>query len=222
MHDRSTWLAIFAALAAVAIPLGAHATPAPARDGTWSTLLAASNSSFAPVVYDSRHDCLVTFGGWRNAGGETSDALFVRAAQGAHAWRRVDVTDARPLARYGHSMIYDAAHDRVVLFGGATAKNGTGLDDVWTWSSADSLHWQRVYPAAGASPGTRYYSATAYDALRHRLLIVGGRSAVGAMEGDTWALTLDDTPTWSRVNESVPTLGVVEASAAYDVLLVAQ
>lgn len=192
-----------------------HSSVALAADGMWSTYLTASNRAFSPIVCDAHHGRLFMFGGWRNASGETSADLYVRPIAGARAWQRVDVTGPRPSARYGHCMVYDGAHEQLVLFGGATRRDGVALGDAWTLSLEDSLVWRELH-TDGPAPGPRLHAAAAFDERRHRLLIVGGFSSLGASEGDTWALSLDGTPAWSRLNQAVPSFAICEAGAAYD------
>ena len=46
-------------------------------------------------------------------------------------WTQRSITG--PPQRYEHSMAYDSARDRIVLFGGA---NGWFLGDTWEWDSS--------------------------------------------------------------------------------------
>jgi len=67
-----------------------------------------------------------------------------------------------PIARYGHTMAYDAAHGQVVMFGGGAA-NGAGvayLNDTWLWDGTD---WTQGNPAN--RPTRAFVPAMAYDAV---------------------------------------------------------
>ncbi|HUP70243.1 MAG TPA: kelch repeat-containing protein [Acidimicrobiales bacterium] len=116
-----------------------------------------------------------------------------------------------PVARAGASMAYDAARQRVVLFGGGRA--GTSLTasaETWSWNG---ITWTQHSPPA--SPSARWHSAMAYDAKRERVVLFGGRGATGitgSVVGDTW--TWDGT-TWQLQSGTSP-LPRSGASMAYD------
>jgi hypothetical protein len=57
------------------------------------------------------------------------------------AWNGAEwrvVAERGPTPREMHAMTYDAARERVVLFGG-----GTGADELWEW---DGARWTQVLP----------------------------------------------------------------------------
>jgi len=72
-----------------------------------------------------------------------------------------------PRPRHHHAMAYDAARDRVVLFGGQADEDVFG--DTWEW---DGLSWT---PFA-AGPHALIWHAMAYDANRQRTVLFGGTS----------------------------------------------
>ncbi len=82
-----------------------------------------------------------------------------------------------PSARYQHALTYDAARQRVVLFGGY---NGSVYSDTWEW---DGTNWTQKTPAT--SPSARNYHALVYDAARQRVLLFGGHNG-SAYLNDTW------------------------------------
>src|SRR5215468_2010500 len=75
-----------------------------------------------------------------------------------------------PAARWGHAMVYDAARDRVLLFGGSTGT--TFHDDTWSW---DGSRWTQLAPSL--SPPARDQHVMAYDGARGRVVLFGGRLA---------------------------------------------
>jgi hypothetical protein len=84
---------------------------------------------------------------------------------------------AGPSARSRHAMAYDAARDRMVLFGGGVGT--TRLDETWelagtTWTQRSPTH----------KPSPRGWHAMAYDSNRSRVVLFGGSNA--ADFGDTW------------------------------------
>ena len=74
-------------------------------------------------------------------------------------------------------MTYDAARQRVVLFGG---NSGPYLDETWTW---DGVTWTQRHPAQ--SPTGRGFMGLAYDAARRQVVLFAGGGG-----------GLDDTWTW--------------------------
>ncbi len=70
--------------------------------------------------------------------------------------------DVGPSARGAHAIAYDAARQRVVLFGGR-AGGGTLQADTWEWDGAD---WTQV---ADTGPDARSGHALAYDSNRQRV-----------------------------------------------------
>jgi hypothetical protein len=122
-------------------------------------------------------------------------SLFVLSLVGVAAaqpeWNLLIPADS-PSARYDHSMVYDADHQRVVLFGGET--NGTFLGDTWLW---DGDTWTQV-ATAGPSPSARARSAMAFDSGRHRVVLFGGWD--GQHFGDTWEWTGE---AWERVHPRI-------------------
>ena len=91
-----------------------------------------------------------------------------------------------PPARSGHALAYDAARQRVVLFGGYGG--AVYLSDTWEW---DGTTWLPRTPVT--SPPARRSHALAYDAARQRVVLFGGYSNSSDTLSDTWEW---DGTTW--------------------------
>ena len=91
-------------------------------------------------------------------------------------------------------MVYDAARDVVVLFGGLTHENDA-LGDTWEWNGDD---W-RLMSTQGPSAGSDF--ALVYDPVRERSVLFGGiaRAHVNTVFEDMWEW---DGVAWSRIPES--------------------
>jgi len=74
-----------------------------------------------------------------------------------------------PPALHWENLAFDAAHQRLVLFGGMTLA-GTYLTETWTWNGA---RWTRLADSA-SSPGPRHAHAMTYDAATSRVMLFGG------------------------------------------------
>jgi hypothetical protein len=114
--------------------------------------------------------------------------------------------DVRPPARSAHSMVYDSAGKRIIVFGGrnesTVLRQRFGIHgDTWAWTNGE---WVDLAP--GNAPSARFYTGMAYDRDRDRVLLFGG---FNYMEDGKTLQTLSDTwefdgDNWTRVNESGP------------------
>ena len=126
------------------------------------------------VVYDAGSDRIVLYGGreWgRTDEGKQvglTDTWVLDAATGT--W--TDASPAQsPPARTDHVMVYDAAADRIVVFGGATKLSGDVLGDTWVYET-DANTWTEMHPAV--SPPERAGAAAWYDPVTGATFVFGG------------------------------------------------
>jgi cysteine-rich repeat protein len=110
-------------------------------------------------------------GAWRSHDGCASSCQLESAT-----WGRTR-TGAPPQS-YGAGMVYDAARQRVIRFGGFDGLNRY-YDETWEWNGEA---WARL-PTSPTPPG-RAGQAMAYDGRRGRTVLFGG-GANGPL-GDTW------------------------------------
>jgi len=101
--------------------------------------------------------------------------------------------DIGPRPRAAHAMVYDAARQRVVLFGGDSLANAL-FADTWEW---DGETWTQVQDIG---PSARAFHAMAYDSARGRTVLFGGRAPAG-LSGDTWEW---DGENWTQVADTGP------------------
>lgn len=159
-------------------------------------------------IYDPVRDRLVVFGGGDDFGygGAETWALDLQTLQ----WAQLP---ARGLSgRQLMAAVYDAAHDRMLVFGGLGNRMTLGhfgaVNDLGILDLAHPDHWQ-VVPAAPSGPRPRYGHALALDAGADRLVLVGGNEIIEDTEGflddvathDTWVaqlsrLGVDDSVAW--------------------------
>jgi M6 family metalloprotease-like protein len=104
-----------------------------------------------------------------------------------------------------HAMAYDAANNRIVLFGGwlNVGKADALSDATWTWDGAD---WAQVHPQY--SPSARVNHAMAYNAASHKTVLFGGADA-----NDTWEW---DGTNWTKKASTVAPPVRDGATMAYD------
>ena len=92
-----------------------------------------------------------------------------------------------PPARTGASMVYDAAHNNIVLFGGTSLTNnvsGPDLNDTWIWNGTT---WAQQFPLT-SPPARRFDSqGMAYDPNTQTVVMFGGIDVTNTVFfGDTW------------------------------------
>src|SRR4051794_3412209 len=91
--------------------------------------------------------------------GHSSVLRFTPSSTGTRSMARLLWTqkqDIGPKPRIGHSMVFDAAQKKVVLFGGDSLIGGL-WNDTWEWDGED---WTQT---ADIGPRPRAYHAMAYD-----------------------------------------------------------
>lgn len=164
------------------------------------------------AVYNSGTNRMTVFGG-----ATTSDGSFVTnelwsaanadASVGLPVWT-IPSSGTPPDPRSEHAGVYDAAGDKMIVFGGIVA---TGLSkEVWALSGATSpsASWREVFPSGGG-PSARCCMAAAYDPAGRRLIVFGGFGGTGPagsiLFSDLWTLTFDaafSTATWKNLTPS--------------------
>jgi hypothetical protein len=96
----------------------------------------------------------------------------------SQAWVEQRSAEVAPADRGGSALVYDAARQRTVLFGGQG--NNVNLGDTWEW---DGTTWTQQHPIT--APPARTNAAMAYDAARQRVVLFGGTNNNVDL-GDTW------------------------------------
>jgi uncharacterized repeat protein (TIGR01451 family) len=163
-------------------------------------------------AYDVRNNVLIVYGGC--LGGCTPIDTQVYALDhanglgGTPTWRVVPTTGGPPTMRVGTTATYDAANNRLMVFGGDNGFGGR-LNNIWGLSNANGLsgpsQWRELTPAAPSPVGRTSHTAE-YDYTNNRLIIFGGNTGGGVQTNDVWVLTcanglpVDCTPAWSQLN----------------------
>ncbi len=108
-----------------------------------------------------------------------------------------------PAPRNAHTMVYDRANSRIVMFGGA-AGIGSEFNDVWELRCHDAgCDWHRLAPT-GEPPLARWGHAAVVDCEASRMIVFGG-SREHSYLGDTWELSLvPGRERWLRLGSEEP------------------
>ena len=134
----------------------------------------------AAITYDAARQKVVEFSGFFGIGNASGDTWTWDGADWTHLFPHFQP----PLWRGGHELVFFAARNQVVLFGGATQAPFPSnlLGDTWIW---DGSNWWQTHPSTSPSP--RQAFAMAYDSTRKQIVLFGGSDAGGARD-DTWIL----------------------------------
>lgn len=162
-----------------------------------TTGLTISGRTYAGFVFDSQRNRMLLIGGTRWDGTAEND-VWALSLTGTPTWSSV-AFDGSPPARKDFSLIYDPVRDRVIRFSGSSG--GPPVSDTWQLSLSGTPTWTQM-PTNGG-PSGRVGSVAVYDPVRDRMIVHGGAAGpVFTIMGDTWALPLSGTPTWTQISAS--------------------
>jgi len=172
------------------------------------------------AVYDAVNNIMTVFGGFSSSGQTLFDAWVLSHANGlggTPVWTRLSPSGNKPPGSGGHTAVYDATNNIMIVFGGANSTITAETNGVYALSHANGLGgapvWTRLL--ANGSPGSpaKRGSATAvYDPANNRMIIFGGLLIPDPLTGpgglnDVWVLANANgigTPVWTQLN---PTAG---------------
>ena len=171
---------------------GSTATP------SWTQVTPAgtgpSARSQATAIYDSVNNVMTVFGGGTsstNVFGDVWTLTNANGVTGTPTWKQLTPTGTAPAARSGQSAIYDAANNRMTIYGGGNYK-GKVLNDGWILTNANGIGgtpaWTQLTPSA---PGPYRKSHTViYDPVSDDMVIFGGDSQIPQTFTDDHVLIL--------------------------------
>ena len=106
-----------------------------------------------------------------------------------------DGTPGSPPTRNGHTAVYDAAANRMIVFGGRVLGFAIAYyNDLWVLANANGLGGKPTWTNLIAdgdprSPPERAYHTAVYDAAENRMIVFGGRGGtLDTALGDVWVL----------------------------------
>src|SRR5262245_31677851 len=145
------------------------------------TLLAPSGTAPAgrfdhAAIFDPVGQRMIVFGGWNGAGVYFA-GLSQLSLAGSPAWSTIAAAGTPPASRYGHSAVYDAARNRMLVFGGIAGS--TVFNDVRALSLGATPAWTLLTPS-GTPPAGRHAHVAIYDPLRDRMIVARGVGSGGA------------------------------------------
>src|SRR5438552_3526582 len=141
-----------------------------------------------------------------------------------------------PPIRSNHSAVYDAAHNRMIIYGGCGAPFRVPpscqpiANDVWVLSNADGTTgtptWAQL-PTTGPTPGPRQAHQAVYDPTTNSMILWAGQNGVlndncsPATYSDVWVLSnangIGGTSNWTLLpTTGGPPAGQYGSTAVYD------
>ena len=155
------------------------------------------------MVYDAARSRVLVFGG-RTKSGANDVFLNDLWAWDGSTWSHI-TTSVAPPARGDMLLTYDAARQRVVLYGGAD-ESGL-LTDTWEW---DGTAWTQK---ATSGPPARKHFGGGYDAARGRTVVYGGLTLADVALTDTWEW---DGTSWTQRASTRPSPLDAPTQAVFD------
>lgn len=179
---------------------------------SWTTLdvgttrVPPARSEAFSAAYDADLHRLIVFGGNHLISSSSPvnivqyNDLWVLAnanGVGTPAWQLVSPTGAPPQPRAGNAAVFDAVHDRLLIFGGSSWSNqtqvNTPLDDLWQVTNLSGIGGQAAWSRlsfGGDDPGPMTSVAAAFDGVSQRLMLLGPGDPTKNVAPKFWLLEL--------------------------------
>ncbi len=190
---------------AAADPFSSNAAILAPRDVRWVELASPARTE-AATAFDVGGRRLIVIGG--RAGPETvhrvdaTNDVWILKVSGAARWERIVPRGTPPSPRFGAVAVWDALHDRVLVFGGQDSSRRL-RNDLWELSLGSQPRWRELRPA-GRVPPARFRATATLDAGGGRAIVIGGEGT-GLYEVDVWQLDLAPRLAWTRIEPTGPT-----------------
>lgn len=174
------------------------------RCESWSRVEASGGPGFrsrSGFVVDTMRDRAILFGGRdrrASMGPYTNFADVWALDLETLTWSEVATSGDAPSPRSNPAAVYDAARDRLIVYGGNTSTSGlspSGADDTFSLDLSTGV-WSRV---EGDGPPARY--AHAFASTETTFYVFGGTASFDGFLNDVWAFDLASSR-WSRMTTS--------------------
>lgn len=153
----------------------------------------------ATVVIDTEHDRMIAYGG---AGNDAWQLPL--SGTDANRWRPLPVRGQHPPAHSvdgllgpTDSAVYDAARKSMIVCVTSTssATSTVQTTEIWELALDDVPRWSKLATLEPPDGAELQGARVVLDPTRHRLLLLGGTTERTGL----WSLSLDDSPTFTRV-----------------------
>jgi DNA-binding SARP family transcriptional activator len=160
--------------------------------------------AFESAFLDSTRDALVMIGGLMSRSDGTAPTILrdiwrltgLQAGE-AHRWTRLQTAPGpAPAPTWNALSVYDATHDRALIYGGAHGYSSPCTSDTWLLEHASGIgnapRWQKVH-VTGELPPPHAEMRGFYEPRSHRLVAFAGNDCFSVYLNDAWMLTFDDS-----------------------------
>lgn len=177
-------------------------------DGTWTQVsppVSPPARRGGQMTYDAVRERMVLFSG-RTGGGTHSGDLW---EYDGTTWLQITATSSTgtlPGGRIFAAFAWDAARQKIVMFGGQSVGTYT---DLWEYSNAI---WTSIPLVPNAPPAPRYGASFAYSPARGKLVLYGGIVNNANVAADTW----EYDGTWTQGVSALSPPARAHATFAYD------
>ncbi|MBI5527042.1 MAG: hypothetical protein HY897_11965 [Deltaproteobacteria bacterium] len=148
------------------------------------------------IVFDSVRATTVLFGG-SSGGGETWEW---DGASWAKKTPADPEGDGNPAPRERHSLAFDVARGKTVLFGGC-ASDGCPSSETWEWDGTSWVSKEPSDPEGDGNPSARENHALVYDGDREKVLLFGGCAVNDCPTAEGWEWNGES---WAKLAPSDP------------------
>jgi hypothetical protein len=153
---------------------------------------------------------LIVFGGYGGDGQPRNDVISLKLGTGSPRWRDISAGDG-PAARAECAGAYVDRDRRVVIFGGT---GDSKLGDTWALSLRGKPAWAMIEPESGFPSGA-VTPSTIFDPVRDQMILYGGETG-SVSQGETWSLSLGESPRWMQWTTNSGPGGRNAHTAVYD------
>ncbi len=168
-------------------------------------------------IYDATNDRIIYFGGLTGTNQRTNDVWQLKAdTHGMYKATKLSPGGSLPTQRWLMAGCYDAANQRMVIWGGQSASGVLG--DVWALSLTSGTEtWTQLTPT-GTAPTAAWQSCFAFDSTTKRLYIHAGATDAGSTTFTSQLFYLDVSTTncaWTNTGVTGG-IGVRGATLGFD------
>lgn len=153
---------------------------------TWQEISVAGSKPIAryglSAIFDAPRNRMIVSHGF-SAEGRYDDTWAFDLIK--NSWTDLTPSGTKPLKRCLHEAVYDAANDRMLLFGGCSSGFGPcPQGDLWSFDLKSNA-WTELKPS-GDKPSARSNPSLVFDGVSKRALLFGGKESESVV-GDLWA-----------------------------------